>query len=158
MMTNKKTVLVVTRNLPPVHGGMERLNHVLLAGLSSEYEVLVIAPKGAKSAGHPGVEYIESRFSNVYFFLLFSTLIGLFRLPKRHGALRAVIATSGLMAPTGKLLSLRYKCNLITFVHGLDLVVDSVIYQSVFLPFVRRSDALIANSSCLLYTSDAADE
>ena len=145
-MTDKKAILVVTRNLPPVHGGMERLNHVLLAGLSVEYDVLVVAPKGSKSAGHPGVEYIESRFSNVYLFLLSATLIGLFRLPIKRGEIYAAIATSGLMAPIAKLLSLRYKSNLITFVHGLDLVADSVIYKRIFLPFVRMSDAIVANS------------
>jgi len=145
-MTDKKTILVVTRNLPPVHGGMERLNHVLLAGLSAEYEVVVVAPKGAKNAGHPRVEYTESRFSNVYLFLISATLIGLFRLPIKRGGIYAIIATSGLMAPTGKLLSLRYRSNLITFVHGLDLVADSVVYKRAFLPFVRMSDAIVANS------------
>jgi phosphatidyl-myo-inositol dimannoside synthase len=34
----------------------------------------------------------------------------------------------------------------IVFVHGLDLVVGSVIYQSIFLPFIRRADLVIANS------------
>ena len=45
--TTQKPILIVTRNLPPLVGGMERLNWHIADELSRHAEVHVIGPTGA---------------------------------------------------------------------------------------------------------------
>jgi phosphatidylinositol alpha-1,6-mannosyltransferase len=45
----RQRVLIITRNLPPLVGGMERLNWHMAAELSKYAEVRVIGPSGSAS-------------------------------------------------------------------------------------------------------------
>ncbi|HSR65975.1 MAG TPA: glycosyltransferase family 1 protein, partial [Xanthomonadaceae bacterium] len=46
-------ILLVTRNLPPLIGGMEKLNQRLVAGLAAWAEVEVVGPAGCRAALAP---------------------------------------------------------------------------------------------------------
>jgi len=59
----------------------------------------------------------------------------------------AIVGGSGLVAPCLLLLSLLLRVPTTCFIHGLDVVVASRIYQALFLPCVRRMNFIIANSS-----------
>jgi hypothetical protein len=48
-----KRLLLVTRNFPPLWGGMERLNQHLADELALEYDVRLIAPEGAEAFSPP---------------------------------------------------------------------------------------------------------
>jgi len=144
---SKPVLLVVCRNLPPVHGGMERLNHILLSGLAEQYKVFVLSPVGSRSNGHDNVDYLQCYSPNVFVFLLCATVRGLFARIQSTGRVSAVIATSGVVAPVARVLSVRFKVRLITFVHGLDLIADSAIYRCLFVPVIVRSELIIANSA-----------
>lgn len=52
-------VLLVTRNFPPLWGGMERLNLHLAEELARRGSVCVVAPKGAAGHAPPGAEVAE---------------------------------------------------------------------------------------------------
>lgn len=52
-------VLVITRNLPPLIGGMESLVWRLVEGLSAAYETRVIGPRGATGHKPSGCEVRE---------------------------------------------------------------------------------------------------
>jgi phosphatidylinositol alpha-1,6-mannosyltransferase len=78
-------------------------------------------------------------------FLLLSTLLSIRASNKKHFDI--IIGGSGLTAPTLYLLSVFFRSKTMLFLHGLDLVVDSVIYKWTFLPCIRRVDQVIANSS-----------
>ena len=47
IMSTSHPILLVTRNFPPLLGGMERLNQHLLRELEREYEVHLVGPNGA---------------------------------------------------------------------------------------------------------------
>ena len=42
----RPTLILVSRNLPPLRGGMERLNLHMALGLAEHYRVVVIGPRG----------------------------------------------------------------------------------------------------------------
>jgi phosphatidylinositol alpha-1,6-mannosyltransferase len=56
------------------------------------------------------------------------------------------IAGSGVTAPIADAVRGLFNIPTITFIHGLDLVVNNRIYQQLFIPAIRRSDLVIANS------------
>ena len=56
----RKKVLLVTRNLPPLVGGMERMMHQFTVGLLQYTELTVIGPKGCKQHLPPEVTVRET--------------------------------------------------------------------------------------------------
>lgn len=52
-------LLIISRNLPPVVGGIERLMHRLVCGLAGERRCTVLGPRGSKAHFPPGVRVIE---------------------------------------------------------------------------------------------------
>ena len=51
--------LLITRNLPPLLGGMERLNLHLAQELASAYKLTVIGPTGCREFLPPNVNVVE---------------------------------------------------------------------------------------------------
>lgn len=143
--SSRPRVLLVTRNLPPLRGGMERLNlHVVLA-LLPFCEVSVCGPKGSaahlpKDMGH----VVEVSHRPLSIFLLRS-LVGALRLAWRRRP-NVVIAGSGLTAPVAWLVARLAGARFVVYLHGLDLVASSRIYRLMWLPFIRRADLALANS------------
>ncbi|MES2047213.1 MAG: glycosyltransferase family 4 protein [Pseudomonadota bacterium] len=139
-------ILLVTRNLPPLVGGMERLNHHVFLELSQEYRLAVAGPDGCEN-------YLNTE----------ALLTATFPTAPKHafvvGSVRAawqlgktfqpdlVLCGSGAAAPAGWLVARRLGIPLITYLHGLDVVTPHLLYKIMFLPAIRASNTVIANSS-----------
>jgi len=136
-------VLLVTRNFPPLTGGMERLMQKAAEGISSYADITIVGPKGCAEYAPPSATVHEVPFG----LLPFLTLGCL-------SAIRACLKTkfdvvlggSGLAAPTLWILKTLFRLRTAIFIHGLDIVVDNVIYQKLFVPAVTMGDLIIANS------------
>ena len=69
-------VLVITRNLPPLVGGMERLLHNLILGVAEYADVTTIGPRGCRAHLPASVEAHECS-NKLVGFLVGSTLTAL---------------------------------------------------------------------------------
>jgi phosphatidylinositol alpha-1,6-mannosyltransferase len=140
---SRRSILVVTRNYPPLTGGMERLMQHSVETLASEFDVTLIGPQGCGEFSPANIQTIECPASPLSF-LTSALLEG--RRAARRNSFDVVLGGSGLVSPVTCLLASKAKARSVIFVHGLDLVVDNWIYQHVFVPFLRRHDRVIANS------------
>lgn len=136
--------LLVTRNFPPLVGGMERLNRHILAALARRGPVVLVGPQGSDAHATFAASVLEVPLRPLALFLVRAMVatIGAVLRP----APNIVVAGSGLTAPhawvAARLSGARYA----VYVHGLDLVVDDAIYQRIWLPIIRRADRIVANS------------
>ncbi len=140
----KPSVLIITRNLPPLVGGMERLVQQLTLGVCEWAEVTVIGPHGCATCFPEEVSVIEVSEQPARF-LFTSTLSAL--KATRQRKFDAVVGGSGLVAPILLLLSIFRRLKTAVLLHGLDLVVDNRIYQHLFVTCIRKVDLVIANSA-----------
>ena len=142
---SRPRILLVTRNFPPTHGGMERLIRHCYEELSSEFELALVGPPGCASL--PGINPATTLECP-----LRPTIWSLIRF--QYAAWRMacrfrpdiVISGSGVMAPAALFAARSVKAAVISYVHGLDLIADSRIYQWLFIGALRRLDLLLANS------------
>ena len=137
-------VLLVTRNLPPLLGGMERLNLHLVRELAETYEVKVIGPAGCRKFLPAEVEVVEVPVRPLGRFL-WQTLVAAWR--SSASKPRFVIAGSGLVAPIVGVAAWRARGKSIAYVHGLDLVARHWLYRMLWIPFLRKLDHAWANSA-----------
>lgn len=144
-MTNRKKILVVTRNMPPLTGGMERLNWHLADELSKRFDVSVVGPSGAAKYASPKISVQEAPLRPLSRFLMSAFHQSVVRACRERPDL--VIAGSGLTAPIAWSAARVCGARCATYVHGLDIVVPHPVYQAIWMPFLRRMDGLIANSS-----------
>lgn len=136
-------ILIITRNLPPLLGGMERLVQNLAIGLSEWADLTVIGPRGCSEHLPENTDVIETS-EKLGGFLLSAVFLA--RKATRNKSYDIVLGGSGLTAPILWLLSFRQRTTTAVLLHGLDLVVDSRLYQLLFLPCIRRVNLVIANS------------
>src|SRR5262249_27217688 len=137
-------VLHVTRNLPPLRGGMERLNLHAIVELQRQFDVRVVGPVGCTAHLPAATPAWEIAAKPLWRFFASA-------LPR---ALRAalsfrpdiVLAGSGLAAPFAWAAARVTRCRLAVYVHGLDLIADHPVYRWAWLPFIRRADLCMANS------------
>lgn len=139
------TLILVSRNLPPLRGGMERLNLHMALGLAERYRVVVIGPRGSRAALPTSIEVRDCGSGTLASFLI----VALFRSVGAAVGSRAgwVVAGSGLTAPIAWFAARLSGARVATYAHGLDLVVPHTVYRTLWLPFIRRSDACLANSA-----------
>jgi phosphatidylinositol alpha-1,6-mannosyltransferase len=135
-------VLFVTRNFPPLVGGMERLALEAVRALAEAADVTLVGPKGCE-AWHAG-ETRGVAHASAARFLLDSWWTARHLAAANH--YQWVIGGSGLAAPAVLAAARRAGARSACLVHGLDLVVDSAVYRTLCLPALRRMDRLIANS------------
>lgn len=136
--------LLVTRNLPPLLGGMERLNLHLARELAEDYRLTVIGPTGCRAFLPADVDAIEVPPRPLGRFL-WKSLAAAWRAAGDKP--RFVVAGSGLTAPMAKLAALRCGGKAIAYVHGLDLVARHPVYRMLWRPFLRKLDHAWANSA-----------
>lgn len=138
--------LLVTRNFPPLIGGMERLNRHLLAELGPEWRPALCGPIGCGAVTPNGViATAEVAIRPLAWFLAISMIKALWLAVKLRPKL--VIAGSGLTAPIAWLCARLVRARLVMYAHGLDLVVRNRVYQSLWLPFIRACDLVLVNSA-----------
>lgn len=137
-------ILLVTRNLPPLIGGMERLNWHMAEELSRIAEVRVIGPEGAAAKAPAGVVVTEVPLSPLRLFLWQALLAA--RREARRWRPDVVLAGSGLTAPHALWAARACRARAAAYVHGLDIAVRHPIYRLLWLPAIKRLDRVIANS------------
>lgn len=142
-MAEGQRILLVTRNLPPLLGGMERLNWHMVEQLLLHAQVSVVAPEasqlpaGAYLRGVPG--------KPIWKFLAGATSAALRE--ARRWRPGVVLAGSGLTAPIAWLAARACAARAIVYLHGLDIGLRHPLYSLAWLPAIRRMDLVIANSS-----------
>jgi len=141
---HRPLALLVTRNFPPLLGGMEKVNQHLLAELQSDWRVALCGPAGCAPYVSSRVEVKQSRIRPLHIFLM-ATLWQAFRMARRKRPV-LVLAGSGLTAPIAWLAARCIGAKAVVYLHGLDIVAPSRIYRWFWLPFIRRCDMSLANS------------
>lgn len=141
---NQPRILHITRNLPPLVGGMERLNWHIADELSRHAKVQLIGPQGSAELRPAAVPVIEVALRPLPRFLLASAwqAMTVARRFKPH----IVLAGSGLTAPAAWLAARASGARAIVYLHGLDTAVQHLAYCAVWHPAIRRMDGVIANS------------
>jgi phosphatidylinositol alpha-1,6-mannosyltransferase len=136
--------MLVTRNFPPLVGGMERVGLHLCKALASVGETTVVAPRGASAFSPEGVAVVAVPLKPLAAFLAASfaraVAVAISRRP------HLIVAGSGLTAPTAWICARIAGGRSAVYLHGLDIVAPSRIYATAWLPFIRRCDLVICNS------------
>ncbi|WP_287599412.1 glycosyltransferase family 4 protein [Thermomonas sp.] len=144
MAERRPRILFVTRNLPPLVGGMERLNWHMAEALSENADVHLVAPKGAAALKPAQVELTGVSLRPLWRFLLASAWQAV-RIARRDRP-ELVLAGSGLTAPAAWLAARTSGGRAAAYVHGLDVAVRHPVYRALWHPILRRMDVVVANS------------
>ena len=141
---NQPRILHITRNLPPLVGGMERLNWHIADELSRHAQVQLIGPSGSAAQRPAAVPVTEVPLRPLPRFLLASAwqAVAVARRCQPH----LVLAGSGLTAPAAWLAARASGARAHVYLHGLDAAVQHPAYRAVWHPAIRRMDGVIANS------------
>lgn len=139
-----KKILLLTRNFPPLTGGMERLNHHVYLELKKVFQVWVAGPRGCQAYLDADTLACEFAYKPAYAFL-WSSFWQPMRFCSQHKP-DLILAGSGATALSARLLGYVFNIPVVTFVHGLDLVLPNRLYQMLFLPAIRASDSIWVNS------------
>lgn len=137
--------LLVTRNFPPLLGGMEKVNQQLLAALAATRRTALCGPAGCADHVPPQTEVRQSAVKPLALFLVV-TLWHAVALAWRRRP-QWVIAGSGLTAPIAWLAARITGGRVAVYLHGLDIVAPSWLYQRLWLPFIRCCDLVLVNST-----------
>lgn len=137
--------LLVTRNFPPLLGGMEKVNQHLLAALHPAWRTALCGPAGCAAHVPPQTRVRQGRIKPLPLFLLATGWRAIASAWRGHP--QWVIAGSGLTAPIAWLAARCARGRVAVYLHGLDLVAPSALYQWLWLPFIRRCDLALVNSA-----------
>lgn len=140
----RRTALVITRNLPPLVGGMERLVWHIVDELRAEYRVHVIGPKGCTPLLPDGVTATEVPLKPLLWYLVRSKVSALWQAVRRRPDI--VLAGSGLTAPFAWLAARLAGARAMVYLHGLDIESRQPVYRLLWKPFFRRCDQVLVNS------------
>lgn len=123
---------------------MERLLHHIFRELLRDFEVALVGPAG--SAEHAGnARFVaECHLSPTWRFLAQCQ----WRAYRGARQLRPdlVIAGSGVTTPAALIAGRAVDAPVLAYLHGLDIVAKSWLYQNLFVPAIKRCDALAVNS------------
>lgn len=137
--------LLVTRNFPPLVGGMENVNQRLLRELALDRDVVLCGPSGSKSHAPEAIAVAETRLKPLSLFFLGTAVRAVVMALRFRPGL--VIAGSGLTAPMAWTAARLTGARLAVYLHGLDIIAPSRVYQSLWLPFIRACDLVLVNST-----------
>jgi phosphatidylinositol alpha-1,6-mannosyltransferase len=138
------SALVITRNLPPLVGGMEHLVWHIVDELSREYRVHVIGPAGCGAYLPRGVTVNEVPLKPLILYLLHANVTALWQAFRRRP--RLVFAGSGLTAPFAWLAAKLFGVFCVVYLHGLDIEARHPLYRHLWRPFIRHCDRVVVNS------------
>lgn len=141
----KQRILLITRNLPPLVGGMERLNWHMADELSKYAEVKVIGPTGAAAVKPENVQVLESPLKPLGLFMLIALCKAFWTAVCFKP--NVIIAGSGLTAPLVWFVSRLTSAKSIVYLHGFDITAAHSVYQKIWVPFFKRMDFVILNST-----------
>ena len=144
MDARRTRILVITRNLPPLVGGMERLNWHMAEELASIAEVRIVGPAGSAALAPAGVVVREAQLRPLWRFLWQARKLA--AREARRWKPDIVLAGSGLTAPLGRHAARKCGARAAVYVHGLDVAVNNRLYRALWHPAIRGMDKVIANS------------
>ena len=144
-MDKRPLALLVTRNFPPLLGGMEKVNQHLLAALAANWRVALCGPRGCRMFAPMGALVRETAIRPLPAFLSLTTVKALALTLWRRPQL--VVAGSGLTAPVAWLAARVVGAKAAVYLHGLDIIAPNRIYQLLWLPFIRGCDLVLVNSA-----------
>lgn len=136
--------LVITRNLPPLIGGMERLVWHIVDELRTEYAVCVVGPEGCSEQLPGGVEAHEVPLRPLWRFLLGAAWRSLDEARRRRP--RLILAGSGLTAPLAWLAARLTGARCVVYLHGLDVEARHPVYRLFWRRSFRHFDQVLVNS------------
>ena len=139
-------ISLVSRNFPPLTGGMERLVFELYKTLIRRHDVSLLGPNGCEEHIDSNSLVASTRVSPTSVFLLLTLIKGVFQ-HLSNGSPDIVIGGSGLVGPVVIWLAKLSGARSILLLHGLDIIADSRLYQWLFVPFLRRADLVVCNSN-----------
>jgi phosphatidylinositol alpha-1,6-mannosyltransferase len=139
-----KKILIVTRNFPPLWGGMERLNLHMAEELARVAEVRLVAPEGAEKHVTEALTVIPAPLKPLWRFLCTAGWKALRE--ARAWKPDVVLAGSGLVAPLAFFAARACGAKAVASAHGLDMAAPHPVYRALWLPLMKRLDGLIANS------------
>ena len=144
-MNYKKSILIITRNLPPLIGGMERLNWHIADELSKNHRVSIISHSEAKKTAPQNTHFYGVPLNPLPIFLIFAFFkVFWLCIIQRPDIL---FAGSGLTAPIAVFWAKIFRKKSIVYIHGLDIENNSVIYRTIWIPFIRKADRVVVNST-----------
>lgn len=138
-------ILLITRNMPPLVGGMERLNWHMADKLAVQADVAVIGPKGAKELKPKNTFLTEAPLKPLPIFLLVAFLKGLWSTLRRKPDV--ILAGSGLTAPIAWLLSKLCGARSAVYLHGFDITAKHTLYRMLWRPTFKKLNSVIVNST-----------
>ena len=144
VVDSRLRALLVTRNFPPLVGGMERVNQHLLIELARAWRVSLCGPADCAKWAPDAATVVATPLKPLLRFLLGNAWRA-WRLARRERP-HWVIAGSGLAAPMAWLAARASGARLAVYLHGLDIIAPSLIYQRFWLPFIRACDVVLVNS------------
>ena len=142
---DRPRVLFITRNFPPLLGGMERLNWHMADELRVGCDVRLVGPRGAAVRAPHGIEVREAALRPLRSFLARAWWLAWREALAWRPQL--VLAGSGLTAPLAWWAARACGARTAAYVHGLDLSVAHPVYRALWRPALRRMDCVIANSA-----------
>lgn len=143
-MHKRQRLLLITRNLPPLVGGMERLNWNMANELAKDSEVEIIGPSGAAELAPEKTKLHEIPLQPLWKFLILAQRKA-FQVSRRWKP-DVILAGSGLTAPLAYWAARACGARTAVYVHGLDVAVKHPLYRLLWLPAIRKADHVIANS------------
>lgn len=144
-MVKRPRILLITRNLPPLVGGMERLNWHMADELARQAEVKVIGPRGSAALRPESVTLTEAPLKPLPLFLVASLLWGLWITLRWKPDV--ILAGSGLTAPIAWSLSKLCGARSVAYLHGFDITVNHSLYRRLWRPIFRKLDRVAVNST-----------
>lgn len=142
---SQKKILIITRNLPPLIGGMERLNWHIADELSHEQEIFLLSHHDAKPLAPQNCNFIGVPLNPLPLFLICAFFKTLWICLKQKPDF--LFAGSGLTAPIVVFWAKFFKKKSIVYIHGLDIATNHPIYNKIWIPFIQKTNQVIANSS-----------
>jgi phosphatidylinositol alpha-1,6-mannosyltransferase len=124
---------------------MERLTFHTYEALREMGQCSLIGPAGCGQFTEPDTLVAECHLKPLLRFLAETWAKS--RKMARTQRPRFIMAASGLTAPAAVSAARRSGSVAITVVHGLDIITPYPIYQKFFIPAIRQSDVVIANSA-----------
>ncbi|MFH7766358.1 glycosyltransferase family 4 protein [Acinetobacter sp. BSP-28] len=140
-----KKILIITRNLPPLIGGMERLNWHIAEELSKDHDVSIISHIKAKKIAPHETNFYGVPLNPLLVFLIFSFFQTFWLCIVQRPDI--LFAGSGLTGPIVVFWAKIFNKKSIIYIHGLDIENKSVIYRKIWIPFIRKADHIVANST-----------
>jgi len=133
---------------------MERLNWHMAEELAKVADVRIVGPEGSAALAPAGIEVREAPLKPLWKFLWRARSLA------RSEAYRwkpdIVLAGSGLTAPIASSAARACGARTAVYVHGLDIAVRHPVYRALWLPAIRHSDRVIANSRATAELCNAA--